>query len=626
MATPEHYLYPERTSLSVERQIHRFQEAEAIGLTEKDTQDLLDWESPLGDKLETAVKPSSGSFDFPVDYLLTKEGKDALCDIFPYTSFDMGLLYSIETPEDAKKFMYQYSASFFVPEEDVDPSEDEEEEEMTKFDVRNFKLRRQDFRERAEKYVTDNFVTQYQNYLDGLINFDDIHNPAFITITGSAKKGLARIGGLKSLRVELKEVEAASEDSDTDTQELKEAKKIVLKMYKTRVNEYLAEGYIHRYGLKAKADVLGIESLSENEQKLLGLLPPMSLKNVDRLDKFLEGVEGEMVEIDYQQVSSRLVAEAKQKLAQYEMANIQASRDETLRRKGLDPQKIVDNPIDAEEMKGWLVEMLTAHDIPLAPEGAKNSEQGWRLNIEEGRKTISITGNVKKVNIPASFSRPVYNALPVARHENGHVLQHENRRTIPLKLFAKRGADRGSVFTEAGGKYLETDLEQEVFGLPPQEAFNIGYIFAIDARLKGGSFKDCFQAFLEPQLRLLDARQIGFPLPQASLEKERTSLVRESFNRTLRNFRNSFALEQSVPYVGESRATVYLEQLILVENLKKIGHLDLAFIARINFITLTYLKQLGFLDESQLISEINIARDVIWPRIKDRYTLEPAQV
>ena len=92
------------------------------------------------------------------------------------------------------------------------------------------------------------------------------------------------------------------------------------------------------------------------------------------------------------------------------------------------------------------------------------------------------------------------------------------------------------------------------------------------------------------------------------------------------NFRNSFALEQSVPYVGESRATVYLEQLILVENLKKIGHLDLAFIARTNFITLTYLKQLGFLDESQLISEINIARDVIWPRIKDRYTLEPAQV
>jgi len=622
MATPEHYLYPERTSLSVERQIHRFQETEAIGLTEKDTKDLLDWESPLGDKLETAVKPSSGSFDFPVDYLLTKEGKEALCDIFPYTVFDMGLLYSIETPEDAKKFMYQYSASFFVPEKDVDPEEDEDEEEMTKFNVRNFKLRRQAFRERAEKFVTDNFVEQYQNYLNGLITFGEIHNPVFITITGSAKKGLARIGGLKDLRAELKEIEANLASEDSDSQELKEAKKIVLKMYRTRVNEYLAEGYIHRYGLKAKADILGVESLTPDEQELLELLPPMSLKNVDRIDKFLEGVEGETVGSNYLQVSSQLVAEAKQKLAQYEMANIQSSRNETLIKKGLDPEKINNNPITAGEMKEWFVEMLVAHDIPVAPEGAKNSKQGWRLNIEEGRKTISITGNVKKVNIPASFSRPVYNALPVARHETGHVLQHENRRTIPLKLFAKRGADRGSVFTEAGGKFLETDLEQEVFGLPPQEAFNLGYVFAIDARLKGGSFRDCFQAFLEPQLRLLDARQISSPLPPDSVEKERARLVRESFNRTLRNFRNSFALEQNVPYIGESRATVYLEQLLLVQNLQKIGHLDLAFIARTNFITLTYLKQLGFLDESQLISEVNVARDVIWPRIKDRFVLK----
>lgn len=622
MSTPEHYLYPERTSLSVERQIQRFQEAEPLNLTEQDRQELLNWEAPLGDTLEAAVKPSSSSFDFPIDYLLTREGKEALCDIFPYTSFDMGLLYSIETPEDAKKFMYQYSASFFVAEKDVDPNEDEDEEEMTKPEVRNFKLRRQDFRERAERYVTDIFVEQYQNYLDGLINFDEIHDPVFITITGSAKKGLARIGGLKDFRTSLKEIVTELEHFDADTSELKEAKKIVLKMYRTRVNEYLAEGYIHRYGLKAKADVLGIESLTDDEQNLLNMLPPMSLRNVDRIDKFLEGVEGEMVDQDYLQVSSRLVAEARQKLAQYEMVNIQSSRDEMLRKRGLDPQKITDKPIKAEEMKSWFTEMLAAHDIPIAPDGAKNSEQGWRLNIEEGRKTISITGNVKKVNIPASFSRPIYNALPVARHENGHVLQHENRRTIPLKLFAKRGADRGSIFTEAGGKFLETELEQEVFGLPPQEAFNLGYIFAIDARLKGGSFKDCFQAFLDPQLRLLDARQISAPIGSAELDKERARLVRESFNRTLRNFRNSFALEQSIPYVGESRATVYLEQLLLVENLKKIGHLDLAFIARTNFTTLTYLKQLGFLDESKLIAETNVARDVIWPRIKARYQLD----
>ncbi len=623
MSNPERYLYPERTSLSVERQVKDFLQAEPLHLTESDTSSLLTWEEPLGSKLETAVQPSSSSFDFPLDYLLTPQGRSELCETFPFTAFDMAEMSTIKTIDDARLFIYRHSKAFFVPEDRIDPGEDEDEEEVTNPEVRDYKKRRQYFRERSEEYVTDQFIAQYQDFLDGKITFDQIRDPVFVTIAGSAKKGIARIQGLKDLRRTLKQIEldlSPENNNDAETA-LDQAKKIVLKMYRTRVNEYLAESYTHRFGLKVKADLLGSDALSNDEAVLLALLPPLSLKNLDRIDKFLEGVEGEFFGANYLQVSSRLLSEAKLKLAQYEMANIQSSRDEVLRQKGLDPQKIANDPIRAEELKDWFTQMLENHGIRVAPDDAKNSRQGWRLNIEEGRRTISITGNVKKVNIPQTFSRPVYNALPVARHEFGHVIQHENRRMIPLKLFEKRGADRGSVFAEAGGKYFETELESELFGLPPQEAFNIGYIFAIDARLKGGSFKDCFQAFLEPQLRLLDARQITSPLAPESLNRERSRLIRESFNRTLRNFRNSFALEQRTPYLGESRAAVYLEQMMLVENLKKIGHLDLAFIARTNFVTLTYLKRLGFLDESKLISEQNIARDVIWPQIKNRFAL-----
>lgn len=622
MPNPERYLYPERTSLSVERQVKDFLDAEPLNLTESDTESLLSWEAPLANKLESAVRPSSGSFDFPLDYLLTSQGRRELCDTFPFTAFDMTEMSAIKTIDDARLFAYRHSLAFFVPENRVDPNQDEDEEEVTNPEVKSYKKRRQYFRERSEEYVTDQFVTQYQDFLDGKITFDQIHDPVFVTLCGSAKKGIARIQGLKDLRNTLRQIDS---DLDLDNSQAKtplnEAKKIVLKMYRTRVNEYLAESYAHRYGLKVKADLLGQNALSDEEAVLLDLLPPLSLKNLDRIDKFLEGVEGEFSGENYLQVSGRLLAEAKLKLAQYEMANIHSSRDEVLRQKGLDPQKIADNPIRAEELKEWFKLMLSSHDIDIAPEEAKNSKQGWRLNIEEGRRTISITGNVRKVNIPRTFSRPVYNALPVARHEFGHVIQHENRRAIPLKLFEKRGADRGSVFTEAGGKYFETELESELFGLPPQEAFNIGYIFAIDARLKGGSFKDCFQAFLEPQLRLLDARQIASPNSAKSQASERSRLIRESFNRTLRNFRNSFALEQNTPYLGESRAAVYLEQMMLIETLKRVGHLDLAFIARTNFVTLTYLKILGFLDEPKLISEKNIAGDVIWPRIRGRFSL-----
>lgn len=625
MPTPEQFLYPERTSLSVERSILRFEESKPLNLSEEERRSLLEWEGPFGEKLEEAVKPSSGSFDFPIDFLLTEQGRAKLIETFSDSDFDQAELDSITGYDDAKKFAYRHQKAFFVPEENIDPNEDEDEEEMTKPLVKAFKQKRQAFREESEKFTTDRFIGQYISFLDGQITFDQIQNPVFVTLAGSAKKSLARIGGLKSFRDELKSQSEEVESSDSDSEDFKAARKLILKMYRTRVNEYLAESYAHRYGLAVKADLLGPDSLTDDEKKVLEMLPPLSLKNIDRIDKFLEGVEGDLEGDNYRQVASRLTAEAKQKLAQYEMANIHSSRETMLRERGLDPQKIADNPITADELKSWFVEMLAAHGIDIAPDDAKNSREGWRLNIEHGRKTIAITGNVRKVNIPQSYSNPVYRALPVARHEFGHVLQHENRRTIPLKLFEKRGADRGSVFTEAGGMYLETDLEKEVFNLPPQRAFNIGYIFALDARLSGGSFKDCYQAFLDPQLRLLDSRQLGSKLSPEDYQKERTDLIRESFNRTLRNFRNSFALEKSVPYIGESRAAVYLEQLLLIEALKKIGHVDLAFIARTNFTTLTYLKQLGFLDESQLISEINIARDVIWPRIKSRFALQTPQ-
>ena len=624
MSASEHFLYPERTSLSVERSVRRFEEAEPLNLNEDEKQALLEWEEPLGEKLEISVKPSSGSFDFPIDFLLTTQGKARLAEIFSSADFDITELDSLSTHTDVKKFLYHNQHVFFVSEEEVDPNEDEDEEEMSIPTLKEFKLKRQAFREESEKFTTDRFAAEYAQFRNGQISFDQIQDPIFVTLAGSAKKSLARLGGLKSFRNELKALSDEIESSDSDSNDLKAARKLVLKMYQTRVNEYLAEGYVHRYGLQVKADILGIDELTDDEKKVLEMLPSMSLKNVDRLDKFLGGVEGDLEGRDYRQVASRLTAEARQKLAQFEMANIHSSRDAILLRSGLDPQKIKENPITAEELKSWFVEMFSAHDIDIAPETAKNSNQGWRLNIEKGRKGIAITGNVKKVNIPESYSSPIYSALPVARHEFGHVLQHENRRTIPLKLFEKRGADRGSVFAEAGGMYLEDDLQKEVFGIPTQRAFNVGYIFALDARLNGGSFKDCYQAFLDPQIRLLDSRQLSSQLSPQDYNKERGQLIRESFNRTLRGFRNSFALEKSVPYIGESRAAVYLEQLLLIEELKKIGHLDLAFIARTNFVTLTYLKQLGFLDESKLISEINIARDVIWPRIKGRFAYNSA--
>lgn len=270
--------------------------------------------------------------------------------------------------------------------------------------------------------------------------------------------------------------------------------------------------------------------------------------------------------------------------------------------------------IDAEQMAELSKTVLGKYEILSAqieydPDRSEPAEDGkWQVVIDPSEKRMSVDVKRRVFKIPKNYSRnlsdvgPPMGAIPALDHEIAHLLQHENKRRLNLGIMEKDiGLDRRSVFAEAGAIAWETECQTELFGqIRPT---NPHYLRAAQARLTGGSLKDCALAFYNSYIA-------------QDLSREGKDGMLLAIDRASRLFRNSGDFRDMSMHLTNSQPLYYLEQELVARELNEKGLSKFLMIGGINIDVLATLLNTGIIN----IDEINLPEqrpsEVVLPEIR----------
>ncbi len=641
------FFYPKRQADAVKDSIDRIVALNTgaekqLNLSESDREHLLVEENQLGEKLEKNFELKINSVTFNVEFFLTPQGQKDLAEIFPEE------IIPTNTP-DLKKLLLKKQAVFadkeFYKEYFITTTGQEKLKKLFKEKVPTDPAELPSFIASNEKQLKGKALDELsgdalKNYdnetgkklvinTDGSLNITEGKIPETITIGLSPDIALKKYQGYRELRTLVKkELESLK---SPEMAELNKARKEVLKMYLTRINELIAESYPNLYYIVKKAQLLGMENLLESEQNLIeGVVGSKNIdKSLSRFDKLIHGADIETTG-EHPQVSTQLkntaqsIKEVRQKLAVM-------NKDEKIREKGLDPEKLNSVMITAEERQQWGEEVLKAYGIlsEMSASEFDSQRQGaapddkWQFVARSDRNTMAVDGK-QKVVLDTDKPRPIEKSLAVGiAHEiEGHVLQHLNKQLLPFRLFKKVGGGRQSVFAEAGAVYNESLFIKENFGYDriPGGA----YVSAMEERLRGGNYLDCVKTFYQARLPAITHKYPDLNVPQA--KKEMEALKVEAIDRAKRLFRGADLSSDENPnsYLRSSKDSAYLEQDIVTDYLVASNLQALAYVAGINLDNAVTLMKLGMLDLTKIATPKFVAKD-IWERIKGRFALETAK-
>ncbi len=355
-----------------------------------------------------------------------------------------------------------------------------------------------------------------------------------------------------------------------------------------------------------------------------------SEKNSSRYSKFIYGASSKLIENvekkgrkDFSVLPPVLREQALQsrkifaELASSEVANIISA--------GYDYHKLKDNEgeysFTSEEMADFAERVLEEYGLlsseprdsydPDRVGAAKDNK--WQVIINPSATTMSVNGTKKIVTIPANKRFNVISLIGVLiGHEiEGHVLQNENKSHIPLRLFRKSGAARSMVFAEMGAMSNEDKVKRECFNMPVP--FQPDYIFGMEAKEKGGNYADVVKAMYDSHKERIDAYE-----DKDVQKKEKELALKRAINRAFRIFTDSPNLITKTTFIANSKDTVYLEQAIIIDELKEHGLEKLAFLGGVNLDAIVDLLRLGLLDIRKIQAPKNVAQKM-WSTLEKRY-------
>lgn len=593
----EQSLYRERPSIGLEEKIKTLQSLECgtiekIPLTKEEKEQLLSVEDSLGEKLDTIQKIIPKDTSYYLEYFLTEEGKK---DFVETTGINFP--ENIETEEDVARFIYNSRDAL----KEVTPK------------------KRTNLAGRSRNSNEDNIYKQLQkNIEEGKdIGTAEIPSPIPTKFLLTPELTLQKINEQRIFKQDLKAMRAEMYTTENEqSPEYRAALLGILDIYQRKINISLSDRLSRGVPVAQKAELLGADSLSEEEATLLenSVGTTRANRHASRYDKFVYGASQDSNnEGMYEQIPDELSAFADELEEEY--LEDYLHRDVNILKKGLDPKKIFEKNISPEQVEEWANETLSIYDQP-----EEKEEKKWEFESRDAYKTLSVNGRTKKIK-SGKTTRNIADTLAIVLgHEiEGHMVQHVNKKKIPLRLFQNLGGDRYGLNAEGGAMFNQNHITEEAFGYssPPHPH----YIRAMQCRLNSGTYTECVQAFYESAIKPLQIQHENSQLSDDEFTEKCKDELKTAVNRTKRLFRDSIDNEEKTSYITNSKDTVYLEQVKLYKELKKHGLEKYLFISGVNIDTAIQLMKTGLLDSGEIEKPQYHALD-IWERVKDSYAIE----
>src|SRR5690606_38402758 len=119
-------------------------------------------------------------------------------------------------------------------------------------------------------------------------------------------------------------------------------------------------------------------------------------------------------------------------------------------------------------------------------------------------------------------------------------------------------------------------------------------------RLEGGDYLECVKAFYDSALIILREAKKAGDLNEEEFKKEAQRKLELAINRVKRLYRSGVDYSSRSNFLVKSKDTVYFEQHLLMERLKKQGLEKAAYMIGADIKTQIILSKLGYLDYSKM--------------------------
>lgn len=595
-------LYPERQSDSIELTLDRLKKLEAgeikkIELSEEEQEQLKSIENELGTEFEKIFDLNPITETIYLDYFLTDEGKENLREV-------TNLNFEGNYIDEIKAFLI------------------ENRKIISEIDIKT----RKSLFAKGEKYIDDKIYNEIIKTVDedGNINTEKIANPSRVSILTNSDEAFKKISGLRDFKQKIKLLKTAF-DENNDSENFKKAINIILKIYSKKINELIASNFhLSTTILNYINQTDNTIRLSDEEKSLIELFPKKrdSEKSLSRYDKFIHGASSEYTNKERYQISEELKKHADE--VEELFINNELTRDERIRKKGLDPEKVFEENFRIEEL-AHLAELLLDKYGEKSVEPASSyiperdkpaSDNKWQVVYKDYIKSADVNSKEKVIKFDIK-DRSIFKAFTVnLGHESGHFVQNLNSLNIDLKIFDKIKGDRRSVLAEAGAMYFEDQVSKTIFGINKIPLPH--YVRAMQKRLESGNYIDCVKAYYESKLKLTTKKRDKGILTENKFKTENNDSLKTSIKVIKRLFGGGNSLEES-SYLFKSKDTAYLEQRKIMNKMKEQGMEKYAFVLGINLETLADLIELGKINQKE-IKEPNMDYLLeIWDLVKDNY-------
>ena len=571
---------------------------EIVRLSEEERTHILKEEERLGIELEQAFRIAPFNATFASEYFLTPVGRK-----------DFEKTLDIPFPEEAggntpaiKRYLFsQRKTLASLPAKTV--------EEIAR---RSLKHSEDQLFESAKQTLQPN----------GSIALDRLPFPEKMTLLLTPEKTLLKIQALLALKRSIKD--SFSKEIPGASPQYIYVRNGLIRLYQKRINTLLVDLKITGFHLAKSVASQEEISLSGEEKILLHLATGTQAheQNLARYDKLIRGADTDtdgrrlQIGMNLRKLADRLAAGNQEGLLSHETK---------LQENDLDTCKIRESLIPATDTRALAEETLRAYDLlsqespdtysPDRPFPAQDDK--WRVLLEPHRRTFSVNGKSKMIFGPLANLTLTRTLGTLVGHEiEGHVLQHANRASIPLRIFREVGAGRSDVLAECGAMTNESRVNQEILGTATSG--HPHYLRAMQKKLEGGHYFDCVQAFyvsaLEGEKTLLSLKRIS---PE-QFQKKAGDHLRIALNRTARLFQGGAEMASNQPFLTKSKDTAYAEQIQVFYEFQKRGLEKFIFVGGVDIDSLPFLVETGFLDPKSIL-EPKLYALKIWERLKPDY-------
>jgi hypothetical protein len=402
----------------------------------------------------------------------------------------------------------------------------------------------------------------------------------------------------------------------------------IFELYQRKINTMIASRADVFLVLRKKAELMGEDFLTEDEKLALSLdfssgdIPA----SLSRYDKFVHGASDEFdAEGWRKQISSKLIALADVQEQGYLSSILE--KKENIAEKGLDADTLSQKDIEPAEVERLCNETLAHYGLlsshpsseydPKRPGPAQDGK--WQVVVKDTYRSLSVNSRQKVIKCP-NESQTITRLLSITlAHEiEGHVIQHENKSKIPLKLFDDIGSDRSSIFAEAGAMSNQDHVTTSAFGY--ESVSRPHYVRAMVKKLEGGNYADCVEAYYHSAIRPYTLQLEQGDIDADTFKKECAAQLKTAIGSAGRLFRGGASKTDTYAHLPESKATVYIEQTQLALALKERGLHKLLNLAGVNAAALEFLLRAKMIDMADIQSPDFYSLQ-LWEERKEGYAL-----